>query len=113
MGHAEKRLARIDYILSLLKAADENGQVWGEERLISEINTTFGSARRYVREILQDLSNTKRIVRDVGEVFLPGQYKKIRAQGSSAEPVEQHAKELLKNLSPIHKNQKEVKKSGN
>ena len=113
MALQSRRIHRVNYVLSMLQAAYEKGKVWNEEVLISEVCMKFGAGRRSILEYLRDLENTKRIVRDIGEVFLPEQYKKIKAQSSSTFQIEQEADEILNDLGVNNKNQKGVKKSGN
>ena len=98
MLHQTKKIHKINYILDMIKTAHENNQVWNEEKLISEVCITFGAARRYVIEILHDLANTKRIVRDIGEVFTPEQYKKVRAQAVTDEQINEEAEKILEDL---------------
>ena len=107
-----KRIHRVNYILSMIQAANARGQVWNEEVLISEICMKLGAARRYVKEILKDLENTKRIIRDLGEIFLPKQYDDIKLQAVSGNQIKQEADDFLNNQIALSEKHKEVETSG-
>jgi len=75
MSNESKRMHRVSWLLGRVQSAAMNGYIWGEEKLISEACIEFGAGRRYIKEILKDLVNTKRIVIEFGEVFSKQAYE--------------------------------------
>lgn len=80
MGHAEKRKHRVAWLMSRIKEGNSDGNCWREDILISEACLQFGAGKRYIKELLTDLVNTKQIVLDLGEVYTKDRFALEKAR---------------------------------
>lgn len=78
MDHKENRKVRTDTIMHMIQHNSLKDKSTNEEILISQICISLGAGRRYIKEIIQDLINTEKIVRFVGELYTSKHYKKIK-----------------------------------
>lgn len=79
MGQESKRIARANKIMLLIESNAYYNKSTNEEKLISEICLNLGAGRRYIKEIILDLINTGKIVKDVGELYTAKHHRKIKS----------------------------------
>lgn len=65
-----KRIMKADRIMATMKKAHEDGNEIDYNWLISTICLEFGSGHRYIKEIIKDLHNTKKLLIKDGKVYL-------------------------------------------
>lgn len=80
MGHAEKRKHRVAWLMARISAGNSEGNCWREDLLVSEACLEFGAGKRYIKELLTDLANTKQIVLDLGEVYTKDRFNLEKAR---------------------------------
>lgn len=98
MSNPTARIHRVNYILNLIEALEQNGKIWEEKILISDVCLKFGAGKRYIKEILQDLVNTKKIVILAGEVWTREAWNNQVSKERALEKADLEADEILNNL---------------